>query len=1313
MIEVKKFSGVLDLDNAISEVSPTSHIDALNAIFRGTGANKRVQNIRGNTLIVNAALPVGDNQHLGSFYDDVRQRIYWFNWNSGGANGFYYYDLKTNTIVSVLICLTDTDTDIFEFDLDRPIASINILYGDDDIVYFLDSLKRPTYINVNKVIAGDYGQVRREYIDVAKSPSILPPMVTYENDTSVTVNNLKNALFQFRYRYVGLNNEKPVWSTGSIVPLPNSAANSSVADNARIAVYLETGGVDIKEIEVAVKIYTNNNVSDWLKVTSLDKDELSIPDNGIYRFVFYNDEMYTAIPTEGSDLAVQELQLQDLTPIEANAQELLNGNVIIYGGIKEGLIRVTPDLSATTSRVANYYNQYNGLLFFVVQNSDHQITLYLTGTGTNDGSGNPTTLNNALAKFSVSAKRDTGANRSFEITNASDTTTTAIFDDLVTAAGLQGFTETSRTTNTLVLGHTDTIILANAYFSYTTASTIQQVRFAFAPDARYSFGIVYYDSKGRTNGVVNAVDWNVNTPTFNYVGSTFSEIPKVTLTISHRPPLWASYYHIVRTDDNTYQKRTTWVTGDAIADENSVSSITNTLYAYVDISNMNLYSTQLSTTGESISYELVAGDRIRFMGRYSDAQTLEVFDEAKDYEIIGIKDNPYVNGKRYTGRFIQIEYPANDIDADFKFDGATGFRNYYILLYNYRRRLDEERTVFYEFGKKFGIGDAGLVTAYHFGLEQTQTANLATPALISVVDGDYFFRYRNVPIGAEYSGSDQTFEFLNSISDEYNTIPVTFADAPIVTVTGTLNNQTANMPASIAAGSYPDDADTDCVYENTTTGSIRLRIQCHFSYDTDETEHIQLLAKIVNTSPPFASVIISDLQNPVYVHQDAGAVEGDIDIYINIPPGAKAFILVYKTIINSDLLATITNFKVTPIIVATIPLFEKTYSDHYPIRANSNSRALVIDEDARETYNSTLLRWSLAYQQGTNINQVNRFYPINFDEIDKSKGDIQRMKARERILRIFQNRGVAKHGIYTRFIRQATGEQGLITTDNIITANNVDYYSGEFGLGDQYTSLVPSTRNDYFADPVKGVHVRVSDNGMDILNELWGCEFFVKNKLTPYNKTWLRSNGSIARILGYFDTEENQYVTVLQGGTNGVNTIPDFTLAFEERATEQPSYTSPYSYHPEGILCAQNVTYSWRLGQLYVHNSNTYCNFYGTQYDTFITLPFNNNIFEKKIFQSLSQYGSQVWPCTLIYTDTNSYGSQRQESNLVGGDFRLSVGKQQAALLRDIHSIGSISNGAKLNGSILVVKFHIVNASAFAYLAIVEVKFNSKQLTPK
>ena len=67
----------------------------------------------------------------------------------------------------------------------------------------------------------------------------------------------------------------------------------------------------------------------------LDKSVLSIANNDLYTYRFYNDKAYLPVDVKESD------QLFDYVPLAANAQELLNGNVPIYGGTTFDFDKIT------------------------------------------------------------------------------------------------------------------------------------------------------------------------------------------------------------------------------------------------------------------------------------------------------------------------------------------------------------------------------------------------------------------------------------------------------------------------------------------------------------------------------------------------------------------------------------------------------------------------------------------------------------------------------------------------------------------------------------------------------------------------------------------------------------------------------------------------------------------------------------------------------------------------------------------------------------------------------------------------------------
>ena len=111
------FNGKLNLDVAQYRISNGDYIDALNITkdAQGIGQDIVVSNILGNTNIP-YTLPSGENKIIGFYADRVRNRAYYFLWNSDGYNSILYYDNNSNVVIKVLVSKTDSNgVDILNF----------------------------------------------------------------------------------------------------------------------------------------------------------------------------------------------------------------------------------------------------------------------------------------------------------------------------------------------------------------------------------------------------------------------------------------------------------------------------------------------------------------------------------------------------------------------------------------------------------------------------------------------------------------------------------------------------------------------------------------------------------------------------------------------------------------------------------------------------------------------------------------------------------------------------------------------------------------------------------------------------------------------------------------------------------------------------------------------------------------------------------------------------------------------------------------------------------------------------------------------
>lgn len=1157
MAQVKKFSGILNTDDPEAEVPFGHHIQASNITFRGTGNGLRAQNIVGTTAISNSDLPSGTNECIGSFYDQVRQRIYWFNWNSNSRHGIYYYDVKAGTIVPLLICFTDSADDILDFDRDYPIASVNILYGSEDVgdtILWTARNNRPQKLNVDDAIANLYGTAwLADYLTVARKMPLYSPFCEYKDDATVTINNLRKKLYEFRFRWVYKDLTKSTWSPYSklFAPAnPDDVANDiDPTKNNRIDVTVNTGDADVVKVEIAARQTLIDTFSDCFLITTLDKEDLGLLDNEQYIYQFFSDQSYPEIDPEETDL------LFDYVPKIANAQELLNGNVIIYGGITEGYdFNEELDVTLTTTSVT--YSSAAALSVTVIFNFNSiteftspdpkrlvQIAFLVAGT--------PNTGDVVTITFE---SQFLGATPEITYTvlmgdDASDVAAGLIAAfNVISASGLGIYDASTYVTtdqwqinmvspygppeNEGIADGPNGLLVTNIGITYASSSNPVDgvANSIYKHKSRYTFGMVYFDRFGVTNGVVTNDDFLVETPEVSTTGATATTIPRIAVSVAHQPPIWAAYFSFVRTSNLSVQTLLSTVSAATLKD----TSVTIN-YAYINIRNQ-----QNNEFGYS-AYEFTEGDRVRVLGRYNQA-----IGTVYDFPISAFKTDPKINGATEAGNWLVIPY--NAVLVNF---GTVNHNNYSIEIYTPAISTTEDQQVYYEFGETYEVLDPYTSGRRHQGAIQNQIIGTGSqPATYAFIRGDFYLKQRKIPLAADLSN---------------------------------VNN-----------------------------------------------------------------------------------------VYI----------------------------------------IDQSVSDLFPSKVQGNGRAFVVDEYAKEVFFPTMVRWSLAYQQNTNINDTNRFYPQNFDEVDRSRGDIQRLKARDRILRVFQNRAVGQYGVYTRFIQNNSTSSELVTTNDIITTNNIQYYAGEFGLGTQYTGLASASNIDYFADPVRGVQCRVSGDGITPISVLYKGQFYIRSLIVPYNKDYVRTNGATSKILGFYDFYEEQYHCILQEGEYGESTIGAYNFSFNEARN---GYASFYSWIPEWVIGAEDITYSWFQGALYIHNNTTdYCKFYGTQYNASITTVFNQNLLQKKTFEAVSQIANNIWICPTINTNSISYvgtPTVYQTSSLISNDFVTLEGNYHAAFLRDANSIGGILEGETLKGNWISITFSITTASDLYYLSEVSVNFVDSPLT--
>jgi hypothetical protein len=1331
--ERKQIAGVLNLDDPNESIPSQHHKDARNILFRGNPGNFSIQSALGNRLVSNT-LPTGTNTCIGAFYDQQKQRIFYFNHNSNGNNGIYIYNTIAGTIQTLFLSNTHSTGDILGFDVNSPITSINIIYNDaykpsldldGDVLYWVDSLGRPSKLNIDRKLAGVYASYDRSFLDVAKAPPMMPIKCAYENDLNTLNNNLKNSLFQFIYRFVYDDGEKSVWSTGSEIPLPLFSENQDVAadpkKNSRINMYYSTGDQTVRKIELAVRRSSGGVVSDYGLITSVDKSTITGPvsvNNILWNYLFYNNNVLTPIEVSEQTL------LQDYVPQKAKAQELLNGTTMIYGGITEGYNPVKDTNFSYVTNTTIGFTNINGLLFTASQagvssyGNATSIEVILSGAGTNNPVTNiPTTVTSAYGTvFNVYLMSTTGTAYTITYNSATDDIST-ILNGLATSAATFSLTTT-------IVGNRLTISGPGiAYWLQSAEATSNNSAGAFfttyktnilsssLSSAEYRYGVVYYDDKGRTNGVVNSESLKVTTARFN----SDENYPVVSVRINGVPPDWAHYYNVVRTQNLTYGKNITWATNRSFYnDESFAASSTSQRVVYLGIGNMIQYNEEIESTQGGVSYDYAPGDRIRFLGRISSTGSRVNFNSGaeKDFEIIGVDTNPNINGYVANGTYIKIKYPTSYIDGDFQFFKATDtgvviptillaedFQTYKVQIYN-TKKLAGDIQPYYEIGKQYAIGLPTQANRFHVGGYQSQrrgTMPIPQYAQIDLTSGDHFYRYRNIPTGARYQFTTDSYTQNNNNNngDQFSTVVINVwrsNNTPYIIDLPEYEIRSQVFPASacsLVAANYPNSATPDNIFRNKSASDMTVRVRgtLKASKTVDKSQYIVLHAKIVTG----ASATIQTIIQKATISETNTEYEFPFDAKIKVPVGSKLFLITEcNGATNNTLLVGAFGLQLDVLKNAEITIIEESFSDSFGLKLSSNSRPLVYDENAVNAYFPTLVRFSLPKEPGTNINNTNRFYPANMDEYDRQRGDIVRLKVRGSQMRVFQKRGCGMAGVLQNMLFNADGSGNLTQTNQII--NKITYYQGDYGIGNLATSLTSSSNADYFVDPIRGYQVRLSVDGMTAISALYKAQYYITNLATKYA---IERSGTLpgkAKVLGVYDFNEEEYVAVFQGYSGQSNV----TIGFNENRN---SYSTFYDYAPEWITSAEGNIISFRNGQLYVHDSTTYCNYYGTQNKPSVTLVFNDVETIKKRYNTMTLLANKVWAPDTNGDITTNLG---QSSSLQPSDFLAKDDKWHAAFKRDASSSGGLYNGNVLKGGWSQIRLKPVNGNEFVNLYYIE-----------
>ena len=378
-LEKKTFAGGgMDMDTDERFMAKNDYKKAVNCRIAKSdeGNDGIVENIRSNEIIPNTNLGSQTDKVIGAFEDLDNGVIIYFVCDGGGTgtgHAIYRYNPKDDTVSVIL------KDPILNFHKDHLVTGVNIVGSDEEmfpagLLYWTDDFNPPRKLNIYKAIEfsagsanGYVGPITNSILDAIKWPPTLQPgtrnedlvaagtgssMPNFLTDTSVNSNQLKGESWQFKYRWIYDDLEKSAWSPISQVVTDNSwesffgtSGDKSFTNNVLCVGFLP-GNEPVERIQIAAR--RTNGLDDFFIICDIDKFNVkekvstsrstlggylsTLPDTTAswYYYHFYNDGIYATIDV------VESQKLYDDVPHLSKAQEVVDGNRIVYGNVVTG-----------------------------------------------------------------------------------------------------------------------------------------------------------------------------------------------------------------------------------------------------------------------------------------------------------------------------------------------------------------------------------------------------------------------------------------------------------------------------------------------------------------------------------------------------------------------------------------------------------------------------------------------------------------------------------------------------------------------------------------------------------------------------------------------------------------------------------------------------------------------------------------------------------------------------------------------------------------------------------------------------------------
>lgn len=194
------------------------------------------------------------------------------------------------------------------------------------------------------------------------------------------------------------------------------------------------------------------------------------------------------------------------------------------------------------------------------------------------------------------------------------------------------------------------------------------------------------------------------------------------------------------------------------------------------------------------------------------------------------------------------------------------------------------------------------------------------------------------------------------------------------------------------------------------------------------------------------------------------------------------------------------------------------WSDFSPVEATGKGRPNVIDPTFKERKRTTGIVFTEPFITDSFVNGLSTVYDQSIQVYNSQYGDIERIKSDGRVLEVYMETKVGAVGIQQA---NALMSAGGVNYDTSRVLNEMEYYAGEYGIGNEPESFSDYANNKYFVDKFRGCILRKATNGIFPISDYDMVSEFnklLRNTIRPISHirtTFDRNNKELLVNIGY------------------------------------------------------------------------------------------------------------------------------------------------------------------------------------------------------